>query len=246
MKNYIVYKHTSPNNKVYIGITCKDPKRRWQNGNGYSTSVKFYRAIQKYGWENIKHEILFENLTKEQAEQKEIELIAFYNSTDERFGYNISSGGENHFAGYHHSEETKRKISNAQKGELNHMYGKRWKMSEEGKEKIRQSRLGMVFTEEHKKNISKGKSGKNHQNYGKHLSLETRIKISKSNGGKPICVYDKNTKEFIGEFNTRSEACSFLGLSENAHKQIGVVLKHKRKSLYGYIWRYKDEAIDKS
>ena len=35
MKNFIVYKHTSPNGKVYIGITKQNPKQRWGNGSGY-------------------------------------------------------------------------------------------------------------------------------------------------------------------------------------------------------------------
>ena len=93
-KLYCVYKHIFPNNKVYIGVTCKKPKYRWDNGNGYQKSQrKIYNAIKKYGWENIKHEILYEKLTKEEAEQKEIELIAQYNSTNDNYGYNIEKGG---------------------------------------------------------------------------------------------------------------------------------------------------------
>ena len=64
-KKWKVYKHKAPNEKIYIGITSQDPERRWQNGYGYATQQLFWRAIQKYGWENIQHEILEENLTKE-------------------------------------------------------------------------------------------------------------------------------------------------------------------------------------
>lgn len=32
---YSVYKYTAPNGKVYIGITGKDPEKRWLNGRGY-------------------------------------------------------------------------------------------------------------------------------------------------------------------------------------------------------------------
>ena len=35
MRKYTVYKHTSPSGKVYIGITCRKPKYRWNNGKGY-------------------------------------------------------------------------------------------------------------------------------------------------------------------------------------------------------------------
>ena len=81
--NYIVYKHTSPSNKVYIGITSQTPERRWRkDGKGYKTHIYFWNAIKKYGWNNFKHEVLFSGLTKEEAEQKEIELIAYYKSND--------------------------------------------------------------------------------------------------------------------------------------------------------------------
>jgi hypothetical protein len=60
---YIVYKHTSPNNKVYIGITKKKPNDRWASGFGYEHQIYFFRAIVKYGWDNFKHEILYTNLT---------------------------------------------------------------------------------------------------------------------------------------------------------------------------------------
>lgn len=47
-KDYCVYKHTLPNNKVYIGITKQIPSLRWANGRGYKHSNYFYNAILKY------------------------------------------------------------------------------------------------------------------------------------------------------------------------------------------------------
>jgi len=114
IKLYCVYKHTAPNGKVYIGITCRNPIKRWSYGNGYKSNVLFYRAIQKYGWENIKHEILLDGLSAEEASEKEIELIAFYNSADPRYGYNISSGGLN--SDMKHSKQSKAKIKCNHKG----------------------------------------------------------------------------------------------------------------------------------
>ena len=92
--DYFVYKHTSPSGKVYIGMTCQTPSARWRGGLGYKHNDYFFKAILKYGWDNFRHEILFDGLTKEDACAKEIELIALYRSNEERYGYNLTTGGE--------------------------------------------------------------------------------------------------------------------------------------------------------
>lgn len=90
MKNYSVYIHTFPNDKKYIGITRTNPLRRWgHNGNGYRHQLRLYNAICKYGWNNIEHTILYYDLSKKQAEEKEIELISLYKTTNNKYGYNI-------------------------------------------------------------------------------------------------------------------------------------------------------------
>lgn len=91
--NYTVYMHITPNNKVYIGITKQEPKKRWNSGYGYIQNKYFFNAILKYGWNNINHIILYTHLTKEEAEEKEIECIAFYKSNQREYGYNIENGG---------------------------------------------------------------------------------------------------------------------------------------------------------
>lgn len=93
-KHYLVYKHTAPNGKVYIGITGFDPEYRWlNNGRGYRNQTTFFNAIIKYGWINFKHDILFTDLTEEEALDKEEALIQEYKSYDRRFGYNVSLRG---------------------------------------------------------------------------------------------------------------------------------------------------------
>ena len=72
---YTVYQHKNKiNGKVYIGITMQEPEKRWGvNGRNYKSSPHFYSAIQKYGWDNFEHNILYTNLTKEEACLKEQE-----------------------------------------------------------------------------------------------------------------------------------------------------------------------------
>ena len=67
-RNYVVYKHTSPSNKVYIGITGQiPPEKRWANGHGYTQNEYFNSEIIQYGWDKFSHEILFYGLTKDEA-----------------------------------------------------------------------------------------------------------------------------------------------------------------------------------
>ena len=110
---YCIYKHTSPSGYVYIGQTKKKRLHdRWINGAGYTTCTIFYRAIQKYGWDNIKHEILFEGLTKTEANRIEIEQIAYYK--ERGISYNITNGGEGCLVPY--TDKRKAKLSKSQKG----------------------------------------------------------------------------------------------------------------------------------
>ena len=66
---YLIYKHTSPDGKVYIGITKNLPNARWNEGAGYETQKKFYKAIQTYGWINFKHEIIAAGLSENEAKK---------------------------------------------------------------------------------------------------------------------------------------------------------------------------------
>ena len=91
--NYSIYKHTNLiNHKSYIGITSQKCENRWGiNGKGYELQPKFYHAIQKYGWDNFQHDILYTNLNKETALKIEADLIKTYDTIEN--GYNISPYG---------------------------------------------------------------------------------------------------------------------------------------------------------
>ena len=134
---WIVYKHTTPTNGVYIGITCQDPEKRWKHGSGYRQSTYFYNAILKYGWDNISHEILYKDLTETEAKDLEKLLIRQYK--DGGKCYNLAYGGN----GGSLDDSSRKKISEALKNP-----------SEETREKCRKARLGTHHSEETKKFLS--------------------------------------------------------------------------------------------
>lgn len=128
---YVVYCHTNKiNGKRYVGITSQKPEKRWGNGCNYRDNSYFYRAIQKYGWEEFTHEILFTGLSKKEAQDKEVYLIAKWDLTNRSKGYNISHGGEGVESV---SDATRLKMSLLRKGK---------KLSEETKLKMSKSRTG--------------------------------------------------------------------------------------------------------
>ena len=124
LKTFIVYKYTAKHNGlVYIGITSQSLKTRWKQG--YKANPRLYNAIQKYGEKGFIKEILYKNLTKEEACQKEIETIAYYDATNPAKGYNISLGGTAPMWNRHHSEKTKKLFRETRKGQNNSFYGKK-------------------------------------------------------------------------------------------------------------------------
>lgn len=154
MNNFTVYKHTTPSGKVYIGITKQNPIRRWRaDGSGYKENNHFWNAICFYGWDNITHEIVASGLTKEQACEMEIKLIAEHDSMNPSKGYNGTIGGEHP----PFTEETRKKISESLKG----------KMAGEKNPNYGNHKL----------------AGENNPNYGKRWSAEVRRKMSEGRKG---------------------------------------------------------------
>lgn len=177
MKKYVVYIHIFPNRKVYIGITSQKVERRWNNGHGYKGNKYMMNAIMKYGWNNIRHEILFTNLTKYQAEQIEKDLIKKYKSNQREFGYNILDGG-NVSDGL--SIESIQKMSLSQK--------KLWQNAEYRKH-MSDVHKGKKASEETKKKMS---LSNNRYWLGKQMSEEAIIKMKNKLKGRE--VWNKGTR----------------------------------------------------
>lgn len=204
-KRWIVYEHISPSGKHYVGITSrKNPNDRWVNGKGYcGHQALFHNAINKYGWENFTHNILYIDCEEVFAKEKEKELIAYYKGLQK--SYNMTDGGEgktgvapwnkgkklseehkmkdrlsnlgpkNHFYGKHHTEETKRHLSELAKGRI--PWNKGIPRTEEEKRKMRESHKGYHPTPE--SNLKRSQTLK-----GRIVSDETRKKLSDAIKGR--------------------------------------------------------------
>ena len=218
-----VYIHTFPNNKCYVGITSKKPELRWgHNGNNYCRQTYLFNAIQKYGWDNIKHEVVAKNMTEIDAKNLEMKLIKQLNCKHTN-GYNLTDGGNgvkgfgcfgenNGMYGKEHSEETKQKISLSRRnklvGEENPFFGKH-------------------HTEETKKKISDAHKGRK-------LSNESIQKIIDSNN-KKVYQIDINTGKIINVYNSIKEAAEELKLDRGS---ISKCCNGKRKSVGGFKWMF--------
>ncbi len=93
-KIYSVYLLTFPNGKKYCGQTSQKVERRWANGQGYKKCPLVYKAIIKYGWDNVKKEIIYTTHNQSEAYAKEKDIITTLNLLNPEFGYNLDEGGK--------------------------------------------------------------------------------------------------------------------------------------------------------
>lgn len=221
--NYCVYTHIFPNGKQYVGITSQKVNRRWRNGRGYASNKRMTNAIRKYGWENIRHVILFKNLTQSEAEDIEKRLIANLDLMNEEKGYNYAEGGTHP----RHSEKTKQKIGAKSRGRYR--------------------------SEEFKKWISEKNSGEGNYMYGKHHTEETKQKISRNRRGgtsvnkgklgsehpsaKAVIAIDPLTGEDVARYGSIIEAAHAIGKYPSG---IQSVLRGEQITSGGYKWRRAD------
>ena len=211
---YIVYKHTCPNGKVYIGITARSIEQRGNFGHGYDSQL-FGRAIKKYGWENIKHEVLQSGLTLEQANKAEMEAIKEYQATDKRYGYNCDQGGN---------------------GSLGH------KVNATSRAKMSKSAKRTWSDPEARERLLKHLHELNSSRRGTKMDEETVKKRAKALM-KPVSKYTKDG-EYVETFESAMEAARALGAKNNS--LIIACCKGKKKTGYGFIWKYEEEPLSQA
>lgn len=257
MKQYYIYKTTNLiNQKQYIG------KHYGELNDSYLGSGKLIKkAIEKYGKENFKKEILYIAKDNDEANIKEKEFIKIYNAVKDANFYNLHEGGD--------GGNNNQKISKSLSEDKHPMYGKHH--SQETKEKLRNSSLA-YWTEDKRKERSEQYSGEGNPMYGKKKSIESELKRiqntdfaayrtseyrqkmssavsgskngnygnigEKAKNGKQVCMCDDNWS-IIKIFNTKQMVLEFLNIK--GHSSLNNAIKNKRK-YKGYYWKMFDKV----
>jgi group I intron endonuclease len=175
------------NGKRYIGSSV-DLRSRWDAHRygligGYHENKHLQNAWNKYGGDQFEFKVIYYCLENETIENEQL----FIDKLSPE--YNIANNVALPMLGRHHTEESKRKMSEAQKGNVGVWHGKN--LSEEHKHKISEAlkgknnpRYGEHLSEEHRQKLSEAKMGQ-------YPSQETRRKLSKANKGKNNPNYGK-------------------------------------------------------
>lgn len=259
----IIYCYTNKvNGKKYVGQTINTLTIRSKtDGSGYSTKHKFGKAIAKYGWDAFEGEVLETveaevGSIKEQLDALERFYIAKFDSY--KNGYNSTPGGRGkgkrcsaetcerirqaQFNRPPASEETRKKISAAQKGKK--------KANTENYKKAAAKRKGIPRSPETRAKLSKSQKARvnsdtyTHPNKGKHLSEETKAKLSAARLGK-----DPWNKGLTGTLSGRQIRCietdtvypSIVAAANDIgilSQSISQVVRGITKTAGGYHWEY--------
>lgn len=242
----IVYLATNNiNGKIYVGITTRDLKTRVSEHKYDSlhrdgkTRTYFHTAMKKYGFDNFTFEILEkiydDTPTGLISKLRSLEqyYIALLRSSNKSTGYNLTDGGEGVF-GYKFSEQQRQEMSKARKGRH--------------------------ISDIHKERISEFMRSADNPHLGKHLSNETRKKISDArrgkfvgeanpmygkkrpdlalrnlNSGYRVSQIDPESGDVIRTWDSLRKASQETGYARSC---IADCCNQKVKLCHGYVWRY--------
>jgi len=239
-----IYILTSPKGKSYIGQTIRPIEVRLEeHRTGRSKGCRgVYNAIQYHGWENFVidwYECPDEDLNKHE------ELMVEVLGTLSPGGYNLREGGGNRGKP---SEESKQKMSEAQRGEKSYMFG--IPKSEEHKKKVSEAQrgdkghwYGKKRTEETKQKLREATGGEKNPFYGKIHTEETKQRVGeaqlgeKNHNSKKVYQYDLNGI-FIDSFGSSGEAARHLNIKNGSHIGSCARGEQSRKTAYGFKWSY--------
>lgn len=209
----------------YIGITKREIEERFREHKRDPGNPHFRNALNKY------NDIIIEELYD--GSENACKELEFHLRPLENMGWNKNPGGGCPIVRY---------------GKEHHLYGK--KRNPETVEKIRQKSLKHRHSEETKKKISENSKKLKHTDKSKKKMSEARkgikktddhkSKISKAlkgsnNGGKEVIQIQDGIE--IKKFDSATHAARELG-NGNYGSTITKVCRGKRKSAYGFSWKY--------
>lgn len=225
MKKIGIYKILNiVNNKVYIG-SSNNINRRFKDHKNFLINNKhnnkhLQSAWIKYGPDNFLFDIL-EECDKDSLSNKEQYWITFHKSYIPEIGYNILENAYT-ILGYKHTNNSKNKMSISHKKRLENL----------SIEEIKKS--NPIY-----KGLRKGLTNSLKQKEAVRNSLKTRhLNGLTNNFKKNILQYDLSGK-LLKEFLSGKDAIKFLGVTQSS--SIFQVCKGKRRTAYGYIWKYKND-----
>lgn len=263
----VVYRYVSPDGKSYVGQTIDEVRRKWEfkkciHRNTYRSS-KLKEAIEQYGLDNFKYEVLFrgEYSSKEEAQielyKMEMYFIEYYDSYNN--GYNMTFGGDG-VKGCPLEGAAKESMikklkeyysthDNPFKGKK-HSEGTRKILSEKAKTRVgeKSPMFGKHLSAKQIEMLrERGKQtiGEKNHFFGKKHKESTKKAISESNS-VPVVQIGPKTNEVIREFRSAHEAGVFLGNPKLNSEIIkccrGYVSPSGRHYLTckGYKWEYKE------
>ena len=212
MLQYKIYLLTFPNGKHYCGYTSQTLEHRWRNGRGYESCPLVYKAIQKYGWGNIKKQVIATYAQQDYAYSKERQVIRELQLTNPEYGYNIDQGGRPTGCS-NITQETRQKLSVKSKA--------RWQNS--------------IYKT---KTIEAMKAGPHHKQSQETRKKISEIKKAQHNIPVNLVKVKQYTKDglFIKEFASATYAARALNKSDTAVSNILAAAKGKRPTAYGYRW----------
>lgn len=238
---YSVYMITNKiNGKRYVGVSI-DPYRRFKEHCRYAGVRKspMYDDMDLYGMDNFLFEVLEHGVSEAEHLDKERYYIQKYNTYSSELGYNRNKGGS---SVVHHTEETKRKISQSLKGHV---------FPQSRNEKIRKAMLGREYKEEWKKNLSKSRvgrfAGQNNPFYGKTHTTETIQHFRQVHSRRPVYQLDDDFN-ILREFMSCLDAARWLELngfckkSSTASGRLYMICNTGKinSTAYGFHWKYKE------
>lgn len=261
----IVYKYTSPSNKVYIGQTCRERGRRndFQESGEYGGS-RIDNARKKYGPRNFLYEVLFkitsdnQDLVKSKLNEMEQYFIKKYRSNEDEFGYNMNDGGAGNTT-FNMPNEARKKISESTKRWLSkkghplkgigHTKESIEKMRRNTKKKFGKENpnYGWKPTEEQREmysRLARERTGVKNPFFGKHQTEENKEKYRKI-FGKRVIQYDANTMQEIAIYDSAKQASEKISGNKRGASEIGKVCngyvgsngRHYITAL-GYKWKW--------